>query len=102
MKKYIIQLMDKKELELDEGEGIILKQALAKGNVPTYIEIGDTLIASHQIIGVFPHFQEEKLKRLPEAPMTEEQKQKRAKLLSEMRNKLSFKNYEKQTTRIDP
>lgn len=86
MKNYTLKLIGK-ELTLQEDEALVLKQALIKGNAPKYIEIGDDLINTSQIMGIFAGDDVSQIKQLQEVPMTEEQKENRRKVLEEMRKK---------------
>lgn len=88
--KYIVKIMSGEVLSLNEDEGIALKEALLRGNVPKYIQIGDALIAAHQISGIFPEEKETKTFRLNEAPMTPEQIANRQKSIEEIRKKFNW------------
>ena len=57
--KYRIKIIGDETLSLSEDEGIALKEALLRGSLPKYIQIGESLIASHQISGIFPAEEDE-------------------------------------------
>ncbi len=88
--KYRLKIMSGEDLTLKEEEGLALKEALLRGNVPKYIQIGEALIASHQISGIFPDDNEIQTLRLNEASMTEEQRLNRQKAIDDVRKKMGW------------
>ena len=82
--------MGGEELMLNENEGLALKEALLRGSIPKYIQIGEALIASHQISGIFPDDNEVQTLRLNEAPLTEEQKANRQRSIDEIKKKMGW------------
>ena len=86
---YTLKIMSGENLTLKEEEAIALKEALLRGSVPKYIQIGEALIAAHQISGIFPNEETQTL-RLNEAPMTEEQKANRQKSIDAIREKFNW------------
>jgi len=88
--KYLIKLIGEKEISINEDEAKILKQAVLSGNAPKYIEIENTVFATHQIVMIYPDDEIENYPRLNEAPKTPEQIEQRNKILDEMRKKLNL------------
>jgi hypothetical protein len=81
--------MSGENLTLKEEEGVALKEALLRGSIPKYIQIGEALIATHQISGIFPDEEVQTL-RLNEAPRTEEEKANRQKAIDKIREKFNW------------
>jgi len=86
--KYIIYFYDGGKMEIEEERGIKLQQLLISENLPKFIKIDDEVFATNQIVRVAPDYEGSgKFPALSEAPMTEEQKANREKVLEEMRKK---------------
>lgn len=90
--KYYIKLMDRQQITISEDEAGVLKQAVLSGDAPKYIEIGNTVFATNQIIMIYPDdtIYPNLTPKLKEAPMTPEQLAQRQETLAKMRKSLNL------------
>jgi hypothetical protein len=75
---------------LSEMEGEALKEALISGEMPKFVALGNDLVASHQISGVYAEYEELPKLNMTDPKMTPEQLKNRRKVLAEMKKKLNL------------
>lgn len=84
---YTLKLIDK-EISLSDSEGQTIKTVLQRGNTK-WLELGEDLINTSQVMGVYYSKEPEKFKRI-EAPVTKIEIENRVKTLAMIRQKLNY------------